>query len=71
MRGCYGAGLTTPDCPRCGKSPSHCSNWTGTETVIWKCGSWKNDGKGLFDQSSACRIRELEQRVRELEDKIE
>lgn len=49
-------------CPRCGAMFSH--RPPNSETILWKCGSWQNAAKKLDEQSSHCRIRQLEAELR-------
>ena len=50
------------NCPHCGAIFSH--RPLNSETILWKCGSWQNVAKKLDEQSSRCRIRQLETELR-------
>ena len=56
--------MTIPDCQHCGARFSH--HPPKSETKVWKCGTWRHDGKHVGDQSTHCRIHQLEAAVKRL-----
>ncbi len=59
--------MTKPDldkCPYCGAA---FVRQTRSGTIIWKCGTWRHDGKNVGDRSQQCHINQLEAKVASLE----
>jgi hypothetical protein len=57
--------MTQPACKHCG---ANLARRIPSGTVVWRCGTWRHDKKQVGDQSSKCRIDELEAENKRLRD---